>query len=291
MLVEIAIFDAYGAGFEYARPSGHRQNDLRCYYSHPRHKQPPGNYTDDTEMSIAIAELLIEGQNWTPQNIADKFVHVFKRNGERPGYAGGFYSLLQSVKDGAELLAKILPQSTKSGAAMRSVPLGWIEDSSELMEKCEIQARVTHDTGEAMAASQAIALATRYVRLQLGPKAGLPTYIEEVIWGRQFGWDFRETQTNKIGEQGLESARAAIQAVALPANFMMSELLRYCVELGGDVDTVCAMAGGIASMSKEIIQDVPTALENLLLTLENGDYGKDYLAKLDNALEEKYGAK
>lgn len=69
MLLEIGIFDAYGAGFEYSRPNGHRQNDLRQYYSHPRFRQIPGRYTDDTEMSIMIAELLVEKLPWNPVNI------------------------------------------------------------------------------------------------------------------------------------------------------------------------------------------------------------------------------
>jgi len=39
------------------------------YIEHPRHKQKPGTYTDDTQMSLALAELIVEGKSWTPETI------------------------------------------------------------------------------------------------------------------------------------------------------------------------------------------------------------------------------
>lgn len=63
MLVELAVGDACGAGFEYVwnRKFVSAHNDLSAYVRHPWHKQKPGTYTDDTQMSIAIAELVVEG--------------------------------------------------------------------------------------------------------------------------------------------------------------------------------------------------------------------------------------
>ena len=108
MLVELAIGDAYGAGFEYVDPE-HRTapNDLTCYARHPGHiVLSPGRYTDDTQMSLAIAELMIEKIEWTPLNIANKFVQVFKRD-PRPGYARKFYEFLKEIKSGEEFLERI----------------------------------------------------------------------------------------------------------------------------------------------------------------------------------------
>ncbi|GAB4543754.1 MAG: hypothetical protein Tsb0014_37610 [Pleurocapsa sp.] len=66
MLLELAIADAYGAGFEYARNTFVTEhNNLINYVQHPRHHIKPGCYTDDTQMSIAIAETLIAKQPWT----------------------------------------------------------------------------------------------------------------------------------------------------------------------------------------------------------------------------------
>ena len=49
MLLEIAIGDAYGAGFEYVNAAIIREhNALSGTIQHPRHGTKPGQYTDDT---------------------------------------------------------------------------------------------------------------------------------------------------------------------------------------------------------------------------------------------------
>src|SRR5262245_61342793 len=72
VLVELAVGDAYGAGFEYADPefvAAH--NTLQGYVQHPAHPGVrPGAYTDDTQMTLAITELLISGEPWTAQRLA-----------------------------------------------------------------------------------------------------------------------------------------------------------------------------------------------------------------------------
>jgi ADP-ribosylglycohydrolase len=100
MLFEIAIGDAYGAGFEYANENLHL-NDLSVYVKHPRHRLQAGSYTDDTQMSIAIAEAVLSDEPWTPKSLADRFVACFKRD-PREGYAQGFHDFLVSVRDGGD---------------------------------------------------------------------------------------------------------------------------------------------------------------------------------------------
>lgn len=64
MLLEIAIGDAYGAGFEYVSTAIIcEHNDLSGYIQHPRHGTKPGQYTDDTQMSISIAEVIVSGED------------------------------------------------------------------------------------------------------------------------------------------------------------------------------------------------------------------------------------
>jgi ADP-ribosyl-[dinitrogen reductase] hydrolase len=95
MLVELAIGDAYGAGFEYVNRQLIRQfNTLAHYVQHPRHSTRPGQYTDDTQMSLAIAEAIISGEEWSPINLASRFVEVFKRD-PREGYASSFQAFLR----------------------------------------------------------------------------------------------------------------------------------------------------------------------------------------------------
>lgn len=162
MLVELAIGDAYGAGFEYAPARMVReQNDLPGYVQHPCHGIRPGCYTDDTQMSIAIAEAIISGAPWTPLMLAQHFVEALKRD-PREGYAGRFYGFLQEVNDGEEFLARMKPYSDKSGAAMRAGPIGIYPDLKEVIERCQIQAAITHDTPAGINAAVAASLMTHY---------------------------------------------------------------------------------------------------------------------------------
>src|SRR3954468_19001038 len=146
MLLEIAVGDAYGAGMEYVDPGFTREhNHLRSYVAHPRHAIAPGAYTDDTQLSLAIAEAVVDGAPWTREELADRFVGVFRRD-PRVGYSQRFYDLLLTLRDGSELLARIDPRSDKSGAAMRAVPIGVYPSVDEVVARCTLQAAITHDT-------------------------------------------------------------------------------------------------------------------------------------------------
>ena len=275
MLLELAVGDAYGAGFEYANEMVAKYNDLSRYVQHPRHKGIyPGRYTDDTQMTIAIAELIVSGADWTPLNLASKFVECFKRD-ERTGYAGGFYDFLKSVNDGQEFLDKIRPDSDKSGAAMRAAPVGVFSTIEEVLEKTEVQAKVTHNTPDGIQAAQAAALMAHYFLYDVGAKSELGKWLEKCVAGHR--WN--EPYTGKVKSKGWMSVRAAITAVM--RNNSMSALLKDCIAFQGDVDTVATIALAAVAHSKEYTQDIP---QHLVDTLENRTYGRDYLAKLDEQL-------
>ena len=59
MLYELAIADAYGASFEFVDDKFISKNNKLRYLRHPNRENEnilKGQYTDDTQMSIAIAE-------------------------------------------------------------------------------------------------------------------------------------------------------------------------------------------------------------------------------------------
>src|SRR5690348_5015332 len=183
LLLELAIGDAYGAGFEYADAEMiQRYNDLSCYVKHPRHKIQPGSYTDDTQMSLAIAEAIVAGESWEPIKLANRFVEVFKRD-PREGYAGGFYSFLQKARDGEQFLREIRPTSDKSGAAMRAAPIGIYPSISQVIKRCTLQASLTHNTPDGVNAAVAVSLMTHYFLYNLGPKKDLGTFLEKYVNG------------------------------------------------------------------------------------------------------------
>ncbi len=274
MLIELAIGDAYGAGFEYAsRQFIERHNDLSGYEKHPRHNISPGHYTDDTQMSLAVAEAIISNTPWTPSNLANQFVTVFKRD-PREGYAQGFYDFLLNVNDGHDFLNRIHPESDKSGAAMRAAPIGVFKTVEEVISLCQIQAALTHNTPDGINAAVAAALSTHYLLYDLGSKEKLGDFLEQHVHG-----NWSETWIGKVGSKGWMSVRAAITAISQSRK--MSELLKRCVAFTGDVDTVAAIALAGGSCSVEIEQDLPLYFHQ---NLENGAFGYDYIKKIDEEL-------
>jgi ADP-ribosylglycohydrolase len=274
MLIELAIGDAYGAGFEYAPGAFVRQhNDLTGYRQHPRHNLHPGQYTDDTQMSIAIAEAIVADDPWTPEHLAARFVQAFQRD-PRPGYAQRFYDFLLTVQDGHDFLQRINPASDKSGAAMRAAPIGIFPTIREVIARCQVQAALTHNTPDGINAAVAAALMSHYFLYDRGDKADLGRFLERHVPG-----DWAQPWQGKVGASGWMSVRAAV--TALVQSRTLSELLQCCIAFRGDVDTVAAIALAAAACSAEITADLPQQLHR---ELEDGAYGYRYIQQLDMEL-------
>lgn len=273
MLCEIAIADAYGAGFEFAESDIiAKYNNLNGYVPHQLYGML-GNYTDDTQMSLALAELLVADSEWTAQNIADKFVKCFKRD-PRQGYSKGFYALLQQVENGKQLLAAIRSNSTRNGAAMRSVPLGILADKQQLLAYAKQQAIITHNTPTGIASSSAVALAAHFGLYQLGELDQLPAFLNSEGFG-----DWEYNWQNPVTVEAHDTVSAALSCVLRQDN--LADLLHNCIELSGDTDSVAAIAVGIASCFGDYTKNLPDELHT---SLNEKKYGLHYLIELDNKL-------
>ena len=173
-----------------------------------------------------------------------------------------------------QFLEKIIPKSDKSGAAMRAAPLGVLPTIDEVLEKAHVQAAVTHDTPDGIHAAMAAALMTHYFIYDLGAKQHLGQFLAEHVPG-----DWAIPWQGKVKAQGWMSVRAGITAVETHDN--LSDMLRGCVDYSGDVDTVATIALAAASCSKEVENNLP---QHLILSLENGTYGREYITRLDREL-------
>ena len=280
MLLQTAIGDAYGAGFEYADAQFVAANNtLARHMKHPKHNLVPGVYTDDTQMALAIAEVIVSDKPFTREVLADAFVQAFKRD-PREGYARGFYAFLTEVKDGAEFLARMKPGSDKSGAAMRAVVLGIYPTVEEVVAKATLQAKLTHDTEGGINSAVAAALTGHYFFYSLGAKAELGKFLDKHVAG-----DWAQPYVGAVGEKGWMCTKAAITAVV--GSSSMSDMLKASIAFTGDVDTVAAIALGAGCASAEVVQDIPQVLID---TLENGTYGRDYLRQVDAKIAAKLAA-
>ncbi len=105
-----------------------------------------GDYTDDTEMMIALSEALIE-EDFNPQKIAQKFVenyHSFR------GYGRGAKKVIRLLKNGMswDVVSKesFHGGSFGNGAAMRIAPIGllYFRDEDELIKNAILSSIITH---------------------------------------------------------------------------------------------------------------------------------------------------
>jgi ADP-ribosylglycohydrolase len=73
---------------------------------------------------------------------------------------------------------------------------------------------------------------------------------------------------------------------AVPRSNSLRELVRLAVDTCGDTDSAAAVMVAVASESEEYEEDLPQVLYD---GLEDGEFGKSYLASLDNRLHDLYG--
>jgi ADP-ribosylglycohydrolase len=277
MLIEIAIADAYGAGFEF---SSERKvilyNDLSSYSRHDLYGFS-AKYTDDTQMTIAIAELMLNNEEYTSEIIADKFIECFKRD-QRLGYSKGFYQLLLSVESGFDLINIIKPNSERNGAAMRSVPIGFFKEKNRLLEFAKMQAQITHNTSIAIQSSCAIALACHFGIHYKGKLLNLEKFLEVEGYAEwDFDWD------KEVSIKAFDTVSAAFSCLIKNSN--LKDLLQSCVALRGDTDSVASIAVGLACCFDEYEKNLPL---NLIKDLDEPTYGILFLGKLDEELRKKF---
>lgn len=278
MLLEIAIGDAYGAGFEFTSVEIiQKEHQLDRYYGSRIDDLEAGQYTDDTQMSIAIIELMLSGKPWTKESITEHFLKAFHRD-PRHGYAKNFYQFLTQQNTAQEFLANIRPRSKRNGAAMRAVPIGLYPTIPEVLDKAALQASITHDTPEGIVSAKAVALIAHYFCYQLGT----PQYLNQFLQ-QQLDWSFDDNKTTPVACDAIETIEGGL--TVLRKGNSLRELLDLSVQLGGDTDSVASIACGAASFSAAYPNDWPAFLYT---DLEQSAYGKAYLEELDRRVLEQF---
>jgi len=290
MLVRIAQADAYAMALEYVDPAVHPEllaAALRFegYLAHPtHHKVTAGSYTDDTQMSVAVAEVLIACPEPTASDFCDAFFRCFARD-PRYGYSRGFQALLQRARSADELRASLGARSDKNGAAMRSVPIGVLPDPERVVRVATVQAAVTHDTPGGIHSSIAVALMSHFALHEADGLDAMHRFCTRLLpafapfstpWDGPVG-----AEDNDAMGVGMCTAWAVSTLLAEETSLfaMMRRLLRW----GGDTDSVAAIAWGIAS-ARYPSEALPPFLER---DLEVGrPFGVPFLRSLGDSLME-----
>ena len=231
---------------------------------------PPWNYTDDTEMAIALTETLRDCDSVDQDSLAQRFVERYQSQPYR-GYGAGARQLLEDIAAGGSW--KTLSRqmfggngSYGNGAAMRVAPLGaWFADDVErTIEQAALSAEVTHTHPEGQIGAIAVALAAGWVcsHKSENPEGLIPWVISKIDqsevrkrleWAEAQPldtWPF--TIASQIGCGHEISAQDTVPFCIWMAAASLndySEALWTAARVGGDVDTTCAIIGGIVALS------------------------------------------
>lgn len=296
-LLGLAVGDALGAHFEGRSPEGIAQKYLRpqALIDNP----PYGElwYTDDTQMMIGVCETLIAHGEIDQYELASRFAENFEPN---RGYGRSAQMVLEAMRAGDDhrLLAEtLLPGgSFGNGAAMRVAPIGlaFRDDPAKLWEQARLSSLPTHLHPLGIEGAQLLALAvalacsaTTYNRIafieQLETLATWSEFAGPLGRAKQIQ-DRRDLALFGNGVAATDSVVTAIASFALTPDDYGATIANV-ITLGGDTDTMAAMAGAISGAHLGV-KAIPS---NLISSLEQGPKGGAYLASLAQQLGVRFG--
>jgi ADP-ribosylglycohydrolase len=235
---------------------------------------PRWRYTDDTEMALAIAEVLARCGRINQDSLAQVFARRYETDPGR-GYGATAHRILQAIGQGipwrdASYGAFGGQGSMGNGGAMRVAPLGayFADDFARVVAEARASAEVTHGHPEGQAGAIAVAVAAAYAwRVGQGLEKTTPGQLIEVA--------LEHTPPG-------ETRRGIEQALALPADASVITAARllgsglrvtapdtvpftlWCAARHldsyeeaiwttvaglGDRDTTCAIVGGIVALA------------------------------------------
>ena len=207
-------------------------------------------FKDDSVMTIAVAEALLIAKNRglledeaAVKELLIDAMHKWGNEYPNAGYGGSFIKWL--ALDSAEPY-----NSWGNGSAMRVSPAGWMADDLEGTRRlARWTAEVTHNHPEGVKGAESVASAIFLARTGCS-KAEIKEYVVT-----EFGYDLDRTCDEirpdyefDVSCQG--SVPEAIIAFLEGEDF--EDVIRNAVSLGGDSDTIAAMAGSIAEAFYEI---------------------------------------
>lgn len=256
-------------------------------------KNPPKFYTNDTQMMISVLEEMIENGKIDQASLQNRFLSRFA---SWRGYSGGMLEVFNLWKEGVPIdsAAKTLYGGLGSfgnGAAVRSVPISLFYTLKDVdllfteVKKCALLTH-THAYGIAGALLQVYVILLALNRIPMSEwtkkilalpiDSAFKIKMEKVIFCLQKNASPQMSALEiGTGSDAIEAVSSAIYAVLRNQNSFLDALL-FAISMGGDTNTIGAMAGSIAGAWWGIQQIPVECLKNL----ENGKEGKEFLHSL-----------
>ncbi len=210
-------------------------------------------FTDDTVMTCAVAQALMDSRE-DYADLSEKTVAAMQRIGRQYpncGYGAKFIHWMFTND----------PQpynSCGNGSAMRVSPVGFAAcDVEEAKKLSAAVTRVSHNHPEGMKGAEATAVAIVMAR-QGKPKEEICAAMEQYYDLSVTVDEYRETWQGHGKEICQVSVPQAL--VCFFEGESYEDVIRNCISIGGDSDTIAAIAGGIAEAYYGVPEDIKEQL-------------------------------
>lgn len=235
--------DIIGSRFEFDR--GGKTKEFELFTEE-------NDFTDDTAMTVAVGEALMNaGKDADVDNIKAEVIKSMQDWGHRypnAGYGGRFFRWLFYDENPKPY------GSWGNGSAMRVSSAGWLYDSVErTREVARATAEVTHNHPEGIKGAECTVAVMFLARTGAG-KDEIREYVD-----REFGYDLSESLDEmRDRHEHVESCQDSLPKAL--KSFMegdsYEDVVRNAVSLGGDTDTLGAIAGAMAEAMYGVPEEI-----------------------------------
>lgn len=295
-LLGVFTGDALGRPWEGWRPAKGRSGADRVAWLG---RSEVLRYTDDTQLTIALALALLDDPTVDQDGFVRRILEVYE---DGRGYGRGMRTLVARWREGADPSASVtsvFPDgSYGNGAAMRTAPvaLRWPDDPERRADAAWRQSMVTHahpvGIDGALVMTEAVALAATRGRfgaaevMEAAEAARTAQVREPCLAAAE--WVDRWTESEVVladvagalgnGVAADTSVPAALWAAA--AGERTVEVMSLALGVGGDADTIAAMAGAIhgAGAGRDAIP------HDWVVRFEDGEWGVTRLLEIAEQL-------
>lgn len=268
-----AIGDAWGSGFENQLEE---EKDTFYLFGKPKIKLPNWRITDDTQLTLATIEAMIDDEEVKPESIANQLLKYYKQRKLR-GLGASTLKALKELSFGGHWsqVGRRGEFAAGNGAAMRIAPIAFKESISntQIRDICII----THHNDEAYVGARSVVIAIREI---LKGNWKRDTSLMELIVAQIPDTRIRDRlikikdmqdleEIGQLGNDGyvVNSVPLAIAAASRVREIGIEDMYATLIDIGGDTDTNCSIAGQIAGTligKKEIPEKLIRKLKELV---------------------------
>jgi len=253
------IGDIVGSRFEYNNTD---RTDFDLF-------TPECSYTDDTICTVAVADAILNGNSYK-----ESLLKWCRKYPDPKGAYGRSFESWIHQKDPKPY------NSYGNGSAMRVGPVGWAFDSEkEVLEQAKLTAIISHNHPEGVRGAQCVAALIYSLR-----KRNIRKRVSDItLFVRsKFGYTIPSLKSLKSANTFDCTCQGTVpQAIRC---FMQSkyfeDTIRITMSIGGDSDTLGAIAGSIA----ETWFDIPEQIKSKAL-----EYLPDDMIEVIDRFTEKFG--